>query len=47
MGTDELSGKPDEMLLWGEGGLGLGLGGVYLKWTGIPFREGVVLLLPS
>ena len=28
MGTDELSGKPDEMLLWGEGGLGLGLGGV-------------------
>ena len=27
MGTDELSGKPDEMLLWGEGGLGLGLGG--------------------
>ena len=27
MGTDELPGKPDEMLLWGEGGLGLGLGG--------------------
>ena len=27
MGTDELSGKPDEMLLWGEGGLGLGVGG--------------------
>ena len=49
MGTDELSGKPDEMLLWGEGGLGLGLGlgGGYLKLTGIPFREGVVLLLPS
>ena len=31
MCTDELSGKPDEMLLWGrggEGGLGLGFGGV-------------------
>ena len=52
MGTDELSGKPDEMLLCGGGGggrgvLGLGFWGGYLKWTGIPFREGVVLLLPS
>ena len=28
MGTDELSGKPDEMLLWGEGGFGFGGGGV-------------------
>ena len=41
MGTDELSGK---------GGRGVWVrvgGGGYFKWTGIPFREGVVLLLPS
>ena len=31
--------KTDTGELWGGGGT--------LKWTGIPFREGVVLLLPS
>ena len=40
MGTDELSGKPDEMLLWGEGGLGLGLGGGVLEMDGHPIQGG-------
>ena len=40
MGTDELSGKPDEMLLWGEGGLGLGLGGGVLEIDWHPIQGG-------
>ena len=40
MGTDELSGKPDEMLLWREGGLGLGLGGGVLEMDGHPIQGG-------
>ena len=35
----QLGVKMDTTELWGGGGA--------LKWTGIPFREGVVLLLPS
>ena len=38
----QLGVKMDTGELCGGGG-----GGGALKWTGIPFREGVVLLLPS